>query len=210
MVNTCLWDMECTLYHSPPELDKEWDEAIYKAFCKAKHLKQGKHVKYMFDTDVYNLGSKTKVLAFHGVAAEVLEHASLTVDKEKYIKKDAKLKEVFYELKDYTHALLTNSTMENVYKVLGMLDIEPKTFKRIITAENSNLAKPDPYLFQAAMRDLGKRPEECVSIGDKDSTDIIPPKKLGMKTIMVWNNSKIADYSAPTVYDVPLYVRRLE
>ena len=42
-------------------------------------------------------------------------------------------------------------------------------------------------------------PSECYFIGDDPDLDILPPKKLGMKTILIGEGCKDADYTAKSL-----------
>ncbi|MGF9697691.1 HAD family hydrolase [Paenibacillus sp. MABNR03] len=47
------------------------------------------------------------------------------------------------------------------------------------------VSKPDPELYAVALKQAGCEPGEAVMIGDRIDNDIIPAKKLGMRTIRI-------------------------
>lgn len=47
------------------------------------------------------------------------------------------------------------------------------------------LKKPDPRIFQLALKEAGRDAGECVMVGDRLDTDVCPANKLGMATIRV-------------------------
>jgi HAD superfamily hydrolase (TIGR01549 family) len=47
------------------------------------------------------------------------------------------------------------------------------------------MKKPDPRIFQLALKEAGREPQECMMVGDRLDTDICPANKLGMKTVRV-------------------------
>ncbi len=51
-------------------------------------------------------------------------------------------------------------------------------------SEELNLHKPDPAIFQWALKHMRTRPEEAVMIGDRIDHDILPAKTLGMKAVL--------------------------
>ena len=65
--------------------------------------------------------------------------------------------------------------------------------------------KPDPDPFLKALELARVSPDEAIYIGDKEETDILGAKAVGMKTIMVWGKSPEADLSIPTIYDLEKY-----
>lgn len=72
-------------------------------------------------------------------------------------------------------------------------------------------------LYDQLLKELeeeGIRPEECVMIGDKRSTDIIPPKKRGFITIQYTGHidegpREYSDYYAKTFFEVTEILERL-
>ena len=60
-----------------------------------------------------------------------------------------------------------------------------KFFDVVMASAEAGFAKPDPKIFTAALEKAGCEPEEAVMIGDRLDNDIIPAKKLGMKTIWI-------------------------
>ncbi len=60
-----------------------------------------------------------------------------------------------------------------------------KCFDVICSSAEENCAKPDLELFQIALKRADCKPYESVMIGDRIDNDIIPAKRLGMKTVWV-------------------------
>lgn len=56
------------------------------------------------------------------------------------------------------------------------------SFDTLIAADMTGTKKPDPAHFVFAMQALGTRPEESLVVGDSILRDIVPARKLGMKT----------------------------
>jgi HAD superfamily hydrolase (TIGR01549 family) len=47
------------------------------------------------------------------------------------------------------------------------------------------LKKPDPRIFQLALKEAGREPADCIMVGDRLDTDVCPANKLRMKTVRV-------------------------
>jgi len=62
-------------------------------------------------------------------------------------------------------ALATSATPRNRVVALRLLGIED-CFQSIVDTERFGRAKPDPEIFQVAMRDLGMQPHQCWVIED--------------------------------------------
>ena len=74
----------------------------------------------------------------------------------------------------------------------------------VIASAEEGVAKPDKRIFEIALQRANCRPENAVMIGDRVDNDIVPAKKLGMKTVWIkqgfgkyWkivDQEEIADY----------------
>jgi len=53
----------------------------------------------------------------------------------------------------------------------------------IFISDQVGIAKPNPKLYQAALRELGLKPERVMYVGDNPQHDMAPPKSLGMVTV---------------------------
>ena len=60
-----------------------------------------------------------------------------------------------------------------------------KFFDVVMASAEAGCAKPDLKIFSAALNKAGCKPADAVMVGDRLDNDIIPAKKLGMKTIWV-------------------------
>ena len=60
-----------------------------------------------------------------------------------------------------------------------------KYFDVVVASAEAGVAKPDSAIFKIALEKAECKPENAVMIGDRLDNDIIPAKKLGMKTIWV-------------------------
>ena len=52
-------------------------------------------------------------------------------------------------------------------------------FRDVTLSSVTGVRKPDPIIFQVALRQLRSKPEECVYVGDTVSRDIIGSKRAG-------------------------------
>src|SRR3989338_7018863 len=63
---------------------------------------------------------------------------------------------------------------------LGIADF----FDDVFVSEEIGTEKNEKF-FKRVLKILGAKPENCVMIGDREKSDIIPAKKCGMKTVRV-------------------------
>ncbi|WP_415281996.1 HAD family hydrolase [Candidatus Nitrososphaera sp. FF02] len=50
------------------------------------------------------------------------------------------------------------------------------------------MKKPDPRIFQLALKEAGRDPHGCIMVGDRLDTDVCPANRLGMKTVRVMDS----------------------
>lgn len=55
----------------------------------------------------------------------------------------------------------------------------------VVASAEEGLEKPDPRIFEIALKRAGCSPDQAVMIGDRLDNDIAPAKRLGLKTIWV-------------------------
>jgi putative hydrolase of the HAD superfamily len=60
----------------------------------------------------------------------------------------------------------------------------------ICTAKEAKAVKPNPQIYRTVLETLGVKPHEALMVGDTPEVDIIPPKKLGMKTALLCRTKK--------------------
>ena len=65
----------------------------------------------------------------------------------------------------------------------------------VVASAEEGVAKPDLRIFRIALERADCKPEEVVMIGDRIDNDIIPAKKIGMKT--VWIKQGFGKYYKP-------------
>lgn len=76
----------------------------------------------------------------------------------------------------------------------------------VIASAEEGLEKPDRRIFELALSRANCKPENAVMIGDRVDNDIIPAKKIGMKTVRVkqgmWKYWEVAGEEEQADYEV--------
>ncbi len=67
------------------------------------------------------------------------------------------------------------------FKKYGILD----HFSTVISSFDVGVSKPNPKIFEIALKESGAKATDCFMIGDRLDNDIGPSKKLGFKTVRV-------------------------
>lgn len=205
-IAVCIWDFDGTLYRQQPAL---WDE------IRASEIRvimnhtgwpeeKAKDEFYKIYKVITPSGTQTvSMLTKISNKESSIETAQYT-DYSKYLRPDSRLSNMFRRLTRYQHFLLVNGTQAAVAKGLGFLGLAASTFEKIVTSELVGESKPSEKGFRYIMHQTGVPPEAHLMIGDREAVDLVPAKALGMKTCLVWSETKseIADITLPTVYEI--------
>lgn len=109
--------------------------------------------------------------------------------------------------KKYKIGVIANQALGTVERlqqhgILQFIDL-------VIASDEEGVAKPDPRIFQIALERSGCKPENAVMIGDRIDNDIVPAKRIGMKTVWIkqgfgglWNIRKEDEVPEKTVNDL--------
>lgn len=95
----------------------------------------------------------------------------------------------------YHAVLLTSNSLENVKRVFRHLNISLNNFDRIVCSDYGYPYEIfDKYhAMKHIMEKAAKEPENCLSIGDRYETDIVPMLKLGGMGIVVKKPRALSD-----------------
>ncbi len=102
----------------------------------------------------------------------------------------------------YKMHIITNGFEEVQYRKLKNSFILPY-FTEIISSEKVGVKKPNPKIFNYALKVSDAKPEESIMIGDNYEADILGAKKVGMHTIF-------CEFNGNVFPDEGLTVSRLE
>jgi HAD superfamily hydrolase (TIGR01509 family) len=94
------------------------------------------------------------------------------------------IKEAIAELSGKYRLALAGNQPSDVRKELDEHGIL-KSFALTKVSEDIGIAKPDPKFFEYILDKIAVKPKQSVMVGDRLDNDIIPAKKLGLKTILV-------------------------
>ena len=134
----------------------------------------------------------------HGIDRMLFFNTLWDVEVEKFVPKNPALKELFSRLNGNV-AILTNAPRIWADKVLKHLEIFDLVNPLIFTGEG-DVRKPNPQQFIQVCQALDVEAKNVCSIGDQEESDIIPAKKLGMKTVIV-GKSNHADFEIDSIAD---------
>lgn len=132
------------------------------------------------------------------------------VDVKDHVRFNSGIKPFLLNIKDnFNLVLLSDAPRIWVNKVLEQLEVG-EIFEDCIFSGEGDARKEFGNGFNEIIKTLGVDANECIVVGDQEDTDIIPAKKIGMKTIYVGENkSNIADYSIDNIFALSDIINKL-
>lgn len=199
------FDVDGTLYHIPPEMNVELGKlVIAEAASQLSRDPDEFAEEYLREREKYR-GNTLTLNSFGLNGQEIFQKIVDNFSIEKYVEVDDKLVKLIGELKTrYKLFLISNGTGRQVERKLKLVGLNYHDFDPRIYCYDQGWVKPEPAPFLAAIEALQMKPEEIVYVGDRADIDIEGARAVGMKTILVGGESKLADACCPTVYDVGL------
>jgi len=202
----CIWDIDGTLYPLTPAMSQEIVEAAHRivqehmGWDRAKTLVEFQKVHHV----VTPSSTEAAAMICHMDTAIVAQKTDEYFNRLRYVRRDPKLITLFEQLSGYQHYLLGNGSVKHIRQGLDALGIGQSIFKEIVTSEIVGVNKPEENGFRYILEKTGLPPWQHLMIGDRENVDLIPARKLGMKTCLVWSKKKstVADITLPTVYDL--------
>lgn len=89
--------------------------------------------------------------------------------------------------KGYQVALATNPVFPRAatWQRIQWAGLSPEDFSCVTTFENSRRCKPDPGYFQELLDQLGRRPEDCLMVGNDVDDDMVSTDALGISNYLI-------------------------
>lgn len=206
-IKVIIWDFDGTFYPPNHKLFHIIRESEYQAIMFLNHWPREKAVTEFHKLHKVTIQSATVVISTlcHVSVARAAIESEKRFDRRKYIEHDQGLIEMFDKLKPYRHYILANGVKKYILKMLEVFGIPMETFEDIVTSDTIGVTKPDEKGFRYIIEKTGLPPNAHLMIGDRDLVDLVPAKKLGMRTCLVWSDtqSTIADVTLSTVYKIP-------
>lgn len=166
-------------------INTEWKKTVdeIKASAEDAANPEKRQRKYAFEKTLSRLGvgkEKTNVLIretlkifWEAVISDMEIFPSVSQALENLAKK-------------YAIAVTSEEFRENlILKLNRAFGGWEKYFKILITPEETGVMKPSEKYYLKAMEELKLKPEEILVVGDSDERDLLPAKKLGIKTIKI-------------------------
>jgi YjjG family noncanonical pyrimidine nucleotidase len=130
--------------------------------------------------------------------------AELNTDYLRLLPQKAHLTEAARDILEYLHGryrmhIITNGFAEIQAVKMASADIA-HFFEHVVTTTAAEAKKPDPHIFQYALRVSGAGVGESLMLGDNYEADVLGAKAVGLDT--VFYNIKGEAVADPATYDI--------
>lgn len=107
-----------------------------------------------------------------------------------------------------------------VAKALDEFELQP-FLKTVVVSHDVGWRKPNPRIFQEALRRLGRTPSVTVFVGDETTDDVLGASRVGMRTVLVLSPTESSprpsepdaagrpDFVVGSVCDLPTLLTRV-
>ena len=206
MIKVVVFDLYGTIITSREALESK-DEAMSRILREARHEVYFQEVwsarQFVAFID-YPRGRASTPYEYY---VKVLERLEIPVDAklvDKLVKKEAESEEVrlYPDVAPTVNALKTGGIRTAIVTTIAAWRFVPLLKRNnveidfICTAREANAVKPNPKIYTAVLTKFGVRAAETWMVGDDPKTDIIPAKRLGMKTVLLCRGEKVECHEA--------------
>lgn len=213
MLKAIIFDVDGTLYESVPALNEGIYDYWVKQVAHLKHLSyEDAEVLYKKMQGEYKSSTRALEVLGLGDAPSIIRQAERNFSRfvRQYVKPDRKLVKLIKKLRgQFSIYTLRNGTKTGTRIRLQKLGFENKRpshakgfgpFDDILPTVELGIMKPDSSVFENAIKIIGVPAEEIVVIGDRPEVDLVPAKKVGMKTVWVsWGKQGNSGANIPGV-----------
>lgn len=183
------WDLDGTLYPSSQKLRDYIEEQRITAVAKHLNLSEQTAEK-QFQTVYRQLNSHTRSMNALGLNGhDFFINLWRKINLKNFVRPHPQLIQLFTKVIQtgkFRHVLLTNAnTEQSAAKKLKEIGLSPEFFDQIFAPTVSGYSKPEPEAFTPLWEKTGIEKQKIVYVGDRERTDILPAKQLGLRTIKV-------------------------
>ncbi len=200
------WDVEETLFRAPKEYLAAKEQRRYELFAEITRRPLSEDLKRKYKVLFKKYKGHSAVFQSLGKTKNFWQDELDKIDITAYLHPDQKVTDMFSKFSQltYTHSIFTNRTEPSLKQILKHLQIPESLFTHFITNKDIVHPKPHPEGFQRMVALSRQQPDENLFVADTIEKDILPAKKVGMKTVLVWSPEKQtdADVTLPHVWDV--------
>ncbi len=204
-IKAMAWDLDGTLYPNNEKKSKIIEQKKIQAVQKKLNINQ-KKAKKILDRLYKKYQSSTQSLNSLGIKGEdFFINLWHEVDLAKFIKQDLQLNILLEQTSGLgiKHTITTNSNNLDTIKLkLKYIGLDLSLFDLLLNSVEVGEHKPNPKIYQQLIEKICINPQNILVVGDRYQTDLVPAKKLKMKTCLVYKANDQADLSGVTPHQL--------
>ncbi len=218
-ISTLILDVDGTLYRFPSgsfstsELRKAVLKNAQKYISEKLEVSEKQAQKLLDDiaqTDGENIS--TALEKRHGVDRYDYFNTVWDLPAEQFVKVDPAVAQTLRALsKSYQIILLSDAPMVWMKKIVSLLGASDLISEHNMYSGESDTRKIFGNAFTSIIKKNNLAAQECVAVGDQETTDISPARQIGMKTVRVSlePNGTLADATIASITQLPDVLPRL-
>ena len=189
------FDLGGTLVRENPEFVKVHNEVRYKTYAKVINKPITDKLKIEYEELYKKYGTNSAIFSSLDLPSDYWQNHFNTLDRDKVYYYDPDIYKTVVALQHFfSLSIFTTIKTEAAYKTLEIGKLDSKYFQFIISGDDVKHRKPSLEGYYKVIEKTHLKSEEILYVGDRVNADIIPAKKTGMKTCLVWKKSVEADY----------------
>ena len=170
-----------------------YNEILYSAYAKAVGKEVSDNLKQEYVKEFEKYKSNSAVFTSLGLpAGHLADCISVVEPKRLYSLTDKDIPNVIKQLKDILPVSIFSNNKLTV--ILPALGIDTKWFTHILGPDDIKNPKPALDGFYKMIELSNIEPSQILYIGDDVNKDLLPAKKIGIKTGLLWKESVEANY----------------
>lgn len=190
-IHAIIFDLDGTLYNSD-DLAREVQQGACSLIARLKGIEMDAAEDLIRDTQSrLSLASGVET-SLTSVCSELGSsprefHEAITpaVTPELYLRPDERVSTLLTSLKKkfelYVYTNNNRTLSDRIISSLGIFGL----FNAVFTIEDSWRPKPDSVALRALLSSIGRRPEECLFVGDRYDIDLRLPAEMGSAVMLI-------------------------
>ena len=192
------FDLGGTLVRENLEYITVHNELRYKTYAEATDQALTDKLREKYEKLYKKYGTNSAIFRSLGFPSDYWQNHFNKLDRSKVYYYDLNIYQTILNLRQIVPlSIFTTITKDATYKTFKTLEIgnlDPEYFQFIISGDDVMERKPALEGYYLVINKTNLKPKQILYVGDRVNADIIPAKKAGMKTCLIWQESNEADY----------------
>ena len=216
-IKTVFFDVGNTLFYASPSPNEIWLEflatsgfqvqppVLYEALREADQFYQDKLFDYRGQMEKFWAAYDSIILRRLGIDdknGNIVRGVNNWFYQPRWYRLYPETKETLQALKNHGHRLgIISNNNDDLHKQLNMLELS-EYFDSITYSQEAGANKPDPTIFQLALKRAGCSPIQALHVGDSYEKDILGARKIGITPILVDRDNRHSEADCLRIKDL--------